>query len=463
MRVFVSGSIHLDLISNVVEHPETLDKIGDLSIEVGGTAYNVAVNLQSFDGCQVTFHSALRDTSLSKILVDEVRRFGITPLFTFSETLPHSGFSAHLYNGDLVSAVSSIAIDTYTVPLSDEICSAVKSSDIVVADCNHNEESLRNLQVVAAEYGKPFVVCAVSEGKALRLRHLQPDAVFMNSREFKFLHDSGVLESLEKPHSNSKNAPYLCITSGESGAVVKSSGKVIASTLASKIDGPVKTFLGAGDAFCAGVIYAFYGQKQTLADALGYGAIVAARVIRSQSCNVGGDNTINRHLSELRRKATTDPLTSLQTRASGMQYLTDLAADAKISGQPLSLLFIDIDHFKRINDTCGHAVGDAALQTTAKIILSCLRDSDLAIRWGGEEIVVALPKCTETLASEVADRIRSARRSSLVPGMSWPITMSVGIARYTPNSTVDAMIDAADKAMYTAKQTGRDRVCFAET
>jgi two-component system cell cycle response regulator len=126
------------------------------------------------------------------------------------------------------------------------------------------------------------------------------------------------------------------------------------------------------------------------------------------------------------------------------------------------VLMIDIDHFKRVNDTFGHETGDAVLREVATVLRQCTRSQDLVARYGGEEFVVALPIASLGLATERAERIRrglSARRI-LAQGAPLRITASIGVA-FTPAGRplpVEALIASADQSLYRAKDGGRDRV-----
>ena len=138
---------------------------------------------------------------------------------------------------------------------------------------------------------------------------------------------------------------------------------------------------------------------------------------------------------------------------------------AERSGKPVSLIMIDIDHFKRFNDTFGHDAGDYVLSAVAKIILKNVRASDFACRYGGEELAVLLPDCGLANAVERADKLRVAvrelslaHRGQLLPAP----TASFGVAeRVDKASSLADFLKAADQALYRAKGSGRDQVCAA--
>ena len=160
-----------------------------------------------------------------------------------------------------------------------------------------------------------------------------------------------------------------------------------------------------------------------------------------------------------------DPLTNIMNRRSFNLQIEGLWAYSIRKQEPLSVIMIDIDHFKNFNDTYGHQLGDVVLQITAKSIMSALkRASDQVFRWGGEEFTVLLPDTPLDGAVMVAERVREAIGSSEIPysgGAPLRVTASLGAASAIPfgDDIIDNLIKQADTAMYNAKESGRNRVC----
>jgi len=162
----------------------------------------------------------------------------------------------------------------------------------------------------------------------------------------------------------------------------------------------------------------------------------------------------------------TDPLTGLYNRRyldSQVEVLVDNAANR---GRPLSLLMLDVDYFKAVNDTYGHAAGDRVLRELANRIRKHIRAVDLGFRVGGEEFVIVLPDTEADVALRVAERLRkavSARAFPLNNGKgALPVTISVGIAAFaSPDDTLATLLKRADEALYKAKREGRNRVIEA--
>ena len=165
----------------------------------------------------------------------------------------------------------------------------------------------------------------------------------------------------------------------------------------------------------------------------------------------------------LKREASVDHLTKLYNRKWFDASLGKAQAASNDQGGPLSLLMIDIDFFKKFNDTYGHQLGDQVLKLVARTITECVDDSDTPARYGGEEFAVVLPGVTLAQAIEKAENIRKTvagrkltnRTTGKVLGQ---VTLSVGVAQYIPGETQPELISRADEALYFAKRNGRNRV-----
>ena len=170
-------------------------------------------------------------------------------------------------------------------------------------------------------------------------------------------------------------------------------------------------------------------------------------------------------LTEAERRAQTDPLTGVLNRRSLIERLDIACTRARTRGLPISLLFIDLDHFKEINDTFGHQAGDACLHAIVGPIQSELRQSDVIGRYGGEEFVVILSSADSSAARPIAERIRGRVADVRVEGYGEPIslTCSIGIAASDMLGVWGQhLIARADAAVYVAKRAGRNRVHCAE-
>ncbi len=161
------------------------------------------------------------------------------------------------------------------------------------------------------------------------------------------------------------------------------------------------------------------------------------------------------------RHAMRDPLTACYTRQSGEELLDLQFIVAKRTERPMAIAFIDIDHFKKVNDSYGHDAGDRVLSETAQHFMDGLRASDMCVRWGGEEFVVLMPNTTIEVAKIALERIRESGMGMRPDGS--PITASIGVADSveTPTHKWMDLVERADQRMYVAKQSGRDRIVIA--
>ncbi|WP_159915936.1 GGDEF domain-containing protein [Pantoea sp. 18069] len=156
----------------------------------------------------------------------------------------------------------------------------------------------------------------------------------------------------------------------------------------------------------------------------------------------------------------TDTLTGASSRAEFLQQAEKAAVKARATGAPLTLLYLDIDHFKRLNDGHGHAAGDAVLRGMSGVLQRALRASDVFGRLGGEEFCVLLPEQAQDKAQALADRLRLLLAQ--VPRPDGRLTVSAGIATLRAGESVMQTLHRADLAMLKAKQSGRDTVCVAD-
>lgn len=173
---------------------------------------------------------------------------------------------------------------------------------------------------------------------------------------------------------------------------------------------------------------------------------------------------IQRHQFELRELLTRDYLTNLASRQGFEPVFNQMLRSAERSEEALSILLIDIDHFKKVNDELGHLKGDIVLETMADVLRESVRACDATCRWGGEEFIVAFANCDAISAFNIAEKIRllAAERLADAIGAEEPITVSIGIAEYDLKETSAHLFSRADDALYRAKDGGRNQSAYAE-
>ncbi len=182
--------------------------------------------------------------------------------------------------------------------------------------------------------------------------------------------------------------------------------------------------------------------------------VVAALLVHGASVGVLDTHTDKAELAG--EMAGIDPLTGLLNRRSALSALSHCVEGLTDGRRPAALVLIDLDHFKRLNDTLGHEAGDDALRHVAQVLTAFVRPTDHVCRWGGEEFLVVLPGVDVDLAVEIAERLRLRLIDAGVPG-------SFGVAQMEETDTVTSWVRHADDAMYVAKHEGRNTVRVADS
>ena len=163
-------------------------------------------------------------------------------------------------------------------------------------------------------------------------------------------------------------------------------------------------------------------------------------------------------IGQLRDLTVHDPLTGLKNRRYFAHNFHDECARSHRRNERLSLLFIDIDHFKKINDKYGHHIGDVTLRELGTYLILKCRPYDTPVRWGGEEFLILLRSTDEEGAVLFAERIRAGVAQGISKEIPFTFTISVGLAEHQTGDTLEELVNRADQALYHAKQTGRNRV-----
>ncbi len=169
------------------------------------------------------------------------------------------------------------------------------------------------------------------------------------------------------------------------------------------------------------------------------------------------------NIEDIRKEAFTDQLTGLANRKSFDENLRETAAAVMESGEDMSLLFMDIDHFKKFNDTWGHQTGDTVLRLVAACLRANVKGKDLPARYGGEEFAVVLPNASLDSAEKLAEQIRETVATKKLQRKSTGeelghITISIGVAKFQPGEKLADFVHRADTCLYAAKRAGRNRV-----
>ena len=169
-------------------------------------------------------------------------------------------------------------------------------------------------------------------------------------------------------------------------------------------------------------------------------------------CSFGGE----------RNRSQTDPLTGIPNRRSFFEHLGTESHRARRYSRSISLAYIDLDHFKEINDAFGHETGDRLLAVVAGVIKRDIRQIDVVARLGGDEFALLLPETDSEAATMALNKIQRSLQAAMKQ-RQWPVTFSVGLVTFQPPpDSIQSMVNAADQAMYTAKRNGRGRLIVHE-
>ncbi len=191
--------------------------------------------------------------------------------------------------------------------------------------------------------------------------------------------------------------------------------------------------------------------------------VESCRTLKSRlDSTVSENDTLSKEIEDVKQAVKTDMLTSLLNRRGFDRAMSQLLEKRITTREPLSVIMLDIDHFKQVNDTYGHLVGDNVLKMLSKLLKDCIKGQDVAARFGGEEFILALPQTIIEGAYTVAEQIRSNLQK-----IKWKIkdsgksigqiSVSLGVALYRDGESIEAVIKRADAALYHAKNTGRNR------
>ncbi len=211
----------------------------------------------------------------------------------------------------------------------------------------------------------------------------------------------------------------------------------------------------------AHTLFPLYGLNATLAKNLLVTLLIISAILLSTLFLIERW----RHVKQLHIQAIRDPLTSLYTRLYMLESAGRLlATHDRQSIEGVCAILFDIDHFKSVNDGFGHSAGDNVLVRIAKLLLNECRDSDIPIRYGGEELLLFVPSGNIEQAVQLAERIRSQIERLIfnLAGQQTHLTVSGGIASHLPGESLEKLIDRADQMLYQAKQQGRNQICWKQ-
>lgn len=452
----VAGSAHLDILAKPAMGATGLDKPGTVHLDIGGAACNIALAAAAA-GEPVALLTAWNGGSYARI----IERFLRGHVTLFAETNPLLGaaaFCAHLTpTGDLESAISYMPVERHYFRKG-TVTRWLGDAHGVILECNLSVPEMVNLATEGVSRGLPVFVGGVSEAKCLRLTELPKGlihtAAINGAEAAALMQHLGVADIKQVAR---RLGAYLLVTRGAFGAQLISPSRAKPHWCPSRVvPNEAGTLLGCGDALLARYAIAVCaGHSRTRA--LTWAMAQLQTIADQSSCSVQAGGAMEQAIESMDARASLDALTGLFNRRT---FVERVLAECEAQTWRGALLFVDLDHFKRVNDTYGHAAGDEVLKAVANYLKTGLRGTDFAGRWGGEEFVVCVTAVSLDDARLTAERLRvGVQRLS---GLPVAPTASVGLAFRQVDELFEQWVARADTAVYAAKRMGRNRVVSAE-
>ncbi|GIW76773.1 MAG: diguanylate cyclase response regulator [Phycisphaerae bacterium] len=318
---------------------------------------------------------------------------------------------------------------------------------LMIEDDADQRELVR--EIIEDHFGKNTVICAGSRTEALRHRLSDFDLILMDFN----LPDATGMELLTEITSHC-NKPVIMVTGENSGEMAAEAIRKGATDYVVKVGDYMFT------------IPLVIEKNLTVAKLRLENEVLRENLEKALAEVQATNQQLEDSLKRMEQMAATDPLTGLYNRRHYSKVLEQLFAESQRYGHDLSAVMIDLDGYKQLNDTFGHAFGDQLLVLGSKIIQSNLRRGDVAARYGGDEFVLLLPHASAAEAERVVERIRQEFKTVTAQMLKRPlgVSMSIGIASLSTcrSASADELMASADTALYKAKEAGRDRVSCAQ-
>lgn len=464
-RACVIGSVHMDIFADI--NPDEavqphVDKRGSIHTAVGGTAFNVATHLRQM-GFEIMFVTVLQRGSLtSRVILSTLEQMNMSKHVIY-ENGREAGFVAIRENGDMIFAVNSTPVENTEISRED-LLMCMRNCDLVVVDMNNSTETIRNVLRVMEEERpvspEHLYLLGTSEIKVKKIAVTgikKAAGVFMNRAEMLSL-----LDVLQKGKSMLHMLPSVIdavwvVTEGAEGVTFVTSEGVYKRF--PDIRCTWRSYSGAGDAYAAGVIFAMEMHGKDVDTLNRMGLAVVERCAMSLASTPEGETFLSMADSIILR----DPLTGLWNRRFYEEEKHLIESHARRTGNVFSVLMCDLDRFKQVNDTYGHAAGDEVLRVFGKIVRKSIRGQDIPVRYGGEEVMIILPGTGPEGARKVAEKIRKTVEMTPVRTRGEVIRITVSIGVSSGCDSVDEVAEEADAALYEAKSGGRNRIVMTHS
>lgn len=452
----VTGSLNLDVISTSKDKPEVFHRKGFTKIHFGGAGRNAAVNLAQLS-MPVVFMGVSNSSPIARLSVDDLQAQGVkTHMFVAPQT-PDAIFSGHIFHGELISSMSATPIEDVVFP-ADFIDQAMQNASCVLASATHSVESLQNILESANRHKVPFLLAGDSAERTLKVLELKGEihSLFVDKGEITHLHkhipQCQTWEDIAKALKTT-----LVITEGaEPVSLITPDGKTTEIPVqAVTVEGNT---LGAGDFLYSATAYYHIHQNKPLPEAVADAIREAPMLLARHHTHLGRGEELAFNIKKVMDQAETDRLTGLLNR----EGLQNFISGEGVRNQRITVALLDVDHFKKVNDTYGHQVGDDILKTISRLLRESVRHGDALARWGGEEFALLTVNTPRKSFEQLIERIRFTIAEYQHPELDGNhVTASIGVAFGQAGDSYEALFEKADKALYEAKTGGRNRIIIS--
>ena len=446
-HILVCGSLNVDVIAQSDEAPSSVYKKGSVNFNFGGAGHNMAINMKEL-GLESSFLGVVNDGAMGNLALGHLESHGVSTHVQTFEHMEDAIFVASFHKGVLQSATTSNAAEAAMLG-QDVINKALLECDVMLSTAVFSLDVLKKIEAAALEQRKPLFINVTTEAHASKLAELQHvTCAFMNMREAKKLQEHMGQDSLE--HMVDKLGFSLIVLQGKSAVMHI---EVEKGATVHKIESvPVMgNTLGVGDLVVCNLISTWMldGQYD-----FSQARFRAEEILSVPHGHLGSSSPLRLSIQQETQKADADTLTGILNRRGVNKFIE---RRTRTRGK-LTAILIDIDHFKKVNDTYGHDVGDIVLYKVSNMLKRFIRATDALSRWGGEEFLLLLPGIGGSAAANLAERIRAYVEAQTIEEMGDHVTISVGIAERKDDEDFLGLVKHADIALYEAKHNGRNCV-----
>ncbi len=458
----VLGSAHLQITGRIGSSAVARVRRGEFSASFGGTGLTIAVALASL-GDRVEFATAVPDRQINLMILDALRAAGIGVHAAFDPLLPDAGESCHyMPNGEVWSGVTATPIERVQFRAK-QIDKVIDPAEEVIVEATLHPHTIEAAILRATAQNKRVWIAAASEYAVPHLlpvlaKGVRPAGLFVKDGEL----GVAIREAARTRGLGAMPPSPPGLDTALNGLLVHTTRQLQTCTLWApdravplaetnsehRAVGSPNSWPDLADHFMATSLHLMAAEQLPMSEAVARGAWRVRHELLERSHAKHGD-ALEARLATL----THDALTGLGNRHNLANWLRRFDDDNE-----MALLMIDLDHFKKINDTFGHDTGDIVLAQVGTILRAAVRHQDRAFRVGGEEMMVLLPDTPIDAARDVAERIRGTIEAH--PFAHGRVTSSIGVAMGMVRD-IDPMREAADHALYVAKEGGRNRVVLA--